>query len=193
MGDWFQTIGDIEATPDEAEKLAAAVLTWLVEAGIVAAERTDCVLGSDLGYPPGAKYTDAVTEPDPSLTKRWTNGLEILTGRTIFDFGQGEIERAECPHCRTSTRFLDDRGKFHYEAWGPFSEVVDAWHKDGDGLFTCRACEKPVRLNEWNWEPAWGFGDLGFMFWNWPPLKPGFVAEFSRRLEHRIVSPAGKL
>jgi hypothetical protein len=89
MGDWFQTIGDIEATPDEAEKLAAAVLTWLVEAGIVAAERTDCVLGSDLGYPPGAKYTDAVTEPDPSLTKRWTNGLEILTGRTIFDFGQG--------------------------------------------------------------------------------------------------------
>jgi hypothetical protein len=71
--------------------------------------------------------------------------------------------------------------------------VVDAWHKDGDGLFTCPACEKPVGLNGWNWEPAWGFGDLGFTFWNWPPLKAGFVAEFSRRLEHRIVSPAGKL
>lgn len=193
MGDWFQTIGDIEATPDEAEKLAEVVLGWLIEAGIVAAEPTDCVLGSDLGYPPGPNYADAVTEPDRSLTRRWTNGLEVLTGRTIFDFGEGEIEDAKCPHCGVSTRFVDDRWKFDDEAWRPFSLVIDAWHKGGDGLLACSACAKPVGLNEWNWEPAWGFGDLGFTFWNWPPLIPGFVAEFPRRLGHRIVSPAGKL
>lgn len=47
MGDWFQTIADIDATPEEADELAAAVLDRLIERGIIAAED-----GED-GHAPG--------------------------------------------------------------------------------------------------------------------------------------------
>jgi hypothetical protein len=193
MGDWFQTIGDVEAAPDEVEELAAAVIGWLIEVGVVAAERTDCVLGSDLGYPPGPNYADAVTEPDSSLSRLWTNGLEVLTGRTVFDSGQGDIESAECPYCNTGNRFVDDRWEFDSAAWGPFAAAIDDWYASGDGRLACPACAKPVGLNEWRWKPDWGFGHLGFTFWNWPVLAPSFVAEFSRRLGHRVVCTGGKL
>jgi hypothetical protein len=48
-------------------------------------------------------------------------------------------------------------------------------------------------LNDWRWQPPWGFGYLGFEFWNWPPLSQGFIAEVGRRLGHRTVLVAGKL
>jgi hypothetical protein len=193
MGDWFQTIGDIEATPGEVEELAADLTGWLIETGIVLAERTDCVLGSDLGYPPGLHYVDAVTEPDPSLPRLWTNGVDVVTGRTVFDSGQGGIDSAECPHCNTRSRFTDELREFDRALWDPFGEAIDDWYAGGDGTLACPACAKPVELNEWKWDPTWGFGHLGFTFWNWPPLSPSFVAKFSRRLGHRVVCPAGKL
>jgi hypothetical protein len=48
-------------------------------------------------------------------------------------------------------------------------------------------------LNDWRWQPPWGFGHPGFEFWNWPPLAQGFTAEVGRRLGHRTVLAAGKL
>lgn len=53
MGDWFQTIVDAQVASQDAEGLASEVRDWLVSSGIVSSERTDCVLGSDLGYSPG--------------------------------------------------------------------------------------------------------------------------------------------
>nr|BFE60964.1 hypothetical protein GCM10020063_054900 [Dactylosporangium thailandense] len=42
MGDWFQTIADLDATAEEAPGLADVVVADLVADGIVSAERTDC-------------------------------------------------------------------------------------------------------------------------------------------------------
>jgi len=38
--------------------------------------------------------------------------------------------------------------------------------------------------------PTWAFGELGFTFWNWPPLRPDFVAELAEHLgkDLRIVT-----
>ncbi|MGW1658352.1 hypothetical protein [Streptomyces atratus] len=49
MGDHFQTIVDLDATEQDAARLGAGLLDWLIADGIVSAERTDCVLDND-GY-----------------------------------------------------------------------------------------------------------------------------------------------
>lgn len=193
VGDFFQRIGDIEVAPEEAEELGAAMVGWLVDTEVIAAGRTECVLGSALGHPPGPRYADAVTEPDPSLAGLWSNGLEVVTGRTVFDGGQDELESATCPHCATTVRLVDDHWQLDDRVWEPFQRAISVWHSGGAGLVGCPACAQAAGLNDWSWRPEWGFGHLGFTFWNWPPLAPEFLAEFARRLGHRVVCPAGKL
>jgi hypothetical protein len=70
--------------------------------------------------------------------------------------------------------------------------AIEAWHV-GHGFASCRACQHQLALNDWIWEPAWGFGYLGFEFWNWPTITDSFVETLSNRLGHRIVVVRGKL
>jgi len=164
VGDWFQTIADVEASSDEAEPLAAAALAWLVETGIVLAEATDCVL-SGRGHAPGPRYATAVTEADPGLLALRTNGVEAITGRSVF-YSMG-AEDVTCPHCRQVTVLNDDRGHPN-DAWQALSDTIDAWFDGGRGEHPCPRCGHLVGLNEWTWSPPWGFGHLGIKFWNWP-------------------------
>ncbi|WP_131813221.1 hypothetical protein [Mycolicibacterium fortuitum] len=54
MGDYAQTLVDVDATDEDAPRLKQRVLSWLISEGIVAAELSDCVLGVDEGgYAPG--------------------------------------------------------------------------------------------------------------------------------------------
>jgi hypothetical protein len=41
--------------------------------------------------------------------------------------------------------------------------------------------------------PPWGFGNLGFKFWNWPPLLPRFVKEVEEQLGNEVVFVYGKI
>lgn len=61
VGDFFQKLGDLEATADEAPGLAAAVSDWLVAEDIVSGELTDCVLGG-LGRRPGVCHGKALRD-----------------------------------------------------------------------------------------------------------------------------------
>lgn len=184
MSDWFQTIADVEAGPGEAPELAAALLDWLVFAGVVDAGVTDCALGP--GHPPGPDWTGAVAEPDPWIPGLTTNGMRVLTGRNVFN--SDLAEHARCPHCH-AVYDLAAGGR----AWPWMSAAIDEWYAGGDGLLACPACGRHLGLNDWVWSPPWAFGHLGLTFWNWPPLDPAFVAEVGRRLGHRVVVPAGKL
>jgi hypothetical protein len=190
VGDWFQTIADVQAKPQAADTLAADVLGWLISSGIVSAERTDCVLGSDLGYPPGPRVDDVVDASGWSgrWQDGWTNGLDIITGGTIFHSGQGGPDAVTCPHCLVNIE-LDD------EAWERFDEVLNGWAEGRDVVIPCPACTRPVTPTSWKWaEDYFALGHLGFKFWNWPPMRAEFVAEFTRHLGgHRVVLLAGKL
>jgi endogenous inhibitor of DNA gyrase (YacG/DUF329 family) len=186
VGDWFETIADVEATAEEADRLGAEVLSWLVAEGVVLAEPTDCVLGGP-GHPPGPHYARATIEPCDFLLRRDPNGLRVLTGRSVF-YSMG-LDRVVCPHCQAAV--LDERNDVFSSF---FSPAIDEWYSaGGTGTRACPYCGKPVGLNEWDWSPPWGFGYLGFEFWNWPLLDPGFVAEVSHRLGHGTVRPCGKL
>src|SRR4051794_10718315 len=123
MGDWFQSVVDRDATEEEAPALGAAVHQWLVGEGIVAAQGRDCVLGVDAGYPPGPHYRRAVSEPYPGLLTFRTNGLEIITRRTIFHAGQGTFELV-CATC--SGRFVAS------DDWD--AALGDWYEKKGPGI-----------------------------------------------------------
>jgi hypothetical protein len=71
VGDYFQHIVDVQVGDGAAAGLAAGLVAWLVETGVIEAELTDCALG-DLGHRPGpgcrAAVTDAVDDdPEPAV------------------------------------------------------------------------------------------------------------------------------
>lgn len=197
MGDWFQTIVDVEAEAEDAERLANGVRDWLISEGVVLAERTDCVLGAVAGHPPGPAFAQALEDPssDDGWRDLWSNGLDIAVGRTVFDAGQGEPEGVTCPHCAGEIRLVDDHWQPIDEAWTPFGEALSDWSDGVDDTIPCPSCDRPVEPAAWRWtDDYFVLGHLGFRFWNWPPLKQDFVAEVGRRSGgHRTVLLAGKL
>src|SRR5215475_5498928 len=184
MGDWFQVIADVDATPQEADRLGAEVLSWLIDQGVVVADHSDCALGGK-GHRPGPNYAVATVETDERLYGLTTNGVCVVTGRSVF-YSMG-VDQVVCPRCGTTVVDKQDEG-----SWDEFSSVIDEWYGGGSGLSVCKNCGQSVGINDWAWSPPWGFGYLGFEFWNWPMLAPGFVEAVSKRLGHRTVQPFGK-
>ncbi len=183
MGDHFQAIVDRDATEHEAPELADRVLQWLFDEGIVSREMSHhCVIADEPGYLPGPRYEAVVTEPDPILMAPCgVNGLEVVTGRTVFHPGQADLLLV-CSSC--SGRFNAPDG------WG---DAVGDWFDGELGLLACPACRAVQPITEWKHDPDWAFAFLGFTFWNWPELTEEFVAKVGYRLDHRVVLVAGKL
>jgi hypothetical protein len=195
MGDWFQTIVDTDATPGEAQRLAANTLDWLIADGFIAAERTGCVLGADAGHAPGRRYGEAVEDPDPRLVSVQSNGLHVTVGRTIFDAGQGDPSAVTCPHCAAEITLVDEHRSLIEEKWARVSNALDSWADGHDAPVECPSCLRAAPVHTWLWaDDYFAFGHLGFTFWNWARLRPDFLADFSRRLGgHRTVLLEGKL
>lgn len=178
MGDWYQTIADVEATEQEAALLAREVVDWLVDTEVVVRARTNCACG--LGHEPGPKYEQAVVAPDERLATLDWNGLRVEVGRAVF-YSKAQDQKVYCPHCDAEVdldRIADGFGE---------------WQGGAAGTRPCPICTRELDPNGWRWEPPWGFGALGLTFWNWPPLRPEFVAELTARLGHRTVLVADKL
>jgi hypothetical protein len=169
LGDYFQTIADVEADAEEADELADAVVSWLLETGVVLS--ADCV----------------------SRNEVTTEGLVVLTGRNVFYSMTGENE-ITCPHCGQVTASDCDDDDRPIGVWQDLLDTIGVWYDGRRGDRPCPSCDNSVELNDWIWSPPWGFGYLGFTFWNWgEPLRPQFKAEVSHRLGHRTVYPHGKL
>jgi hypothetical protein len=203
MGDSFRTIVDSFASLEEAPVLADRVISYLIERRIVRPERSDCVLGKKGSYPPGENVGEALAtwtphhirgtqhipgDPLPLETiihtlRRWSvNGVEEVVGRTVFhNFGAG-LDVVRCPVCLANQVKAD---------WG---DAVGTWYQ-GDNLaaFRCPSCNESSPIIEWTFDPPWAFGNLGFNFWNWPPMKRGFIDRLSGILGHKVVVIAGKI
>ncbi|MFH9041773.1 hypothetical protein ACH4FA_20825 [Streptomyces sp. NPDC017966] len=193
MGDYFQTIVDLDAGPDEAAELADRAVAWLVDEGIVLAERTGCVLGQPLGHPPGPNWHRAVAEDDADR-EPW-DGLAVEVGRTVFDAGQGDPEAVTCPRCAATMRLVTDTWDTIDDAWAPFRAAMETWDETGEAQVVCPACAESVPLPEWRWaDDYFAFAHLGFEFWNWPEFTPEFLTRFSHALGgHRVGRVGGKL
>jgi DNA-directed RNA polymerase subunit RPC12/RpoP len=148
---------------------AAEILEWLVSCNIVKPTLSDCVLGSTNGYAVSDGAKAVVNEPDYLRYGLATNGFEIVTERTIFDTGGNGMRELICLKCKTD---------ISQENW----DFLQPW-SDGetDGLL-CPACGERNEIHNFDFVPEWGFSDLGFTFWNWPPFKNEFINDFKQRL-----------
>lgn len=143
-------IVDIDATAEEAPALADKVRQWLVEREII-------LPGPPLmdeAYAPLYRYGPAAA--------RWAHedalghdllcaGLQIVTERTVFHAGEGDVGPFVCPHC----------GATHDDL--PWSPPTEAWYEgEGDNRLTCPACGTASSIAEWR--SGWAYGHLGFGF-----------------------------
>jgi hypothetical protein len=195
VGDFFQIIADVEASQAEAGPLAAAVVCWLIDSGVIAGEQAGCVLGAAAGYPPGPGYAAAVTDPDELLAGLKVNGVEVSARRSVFFPGQGEIGPVSCPHCGHNVELQESADQSPTAHWKLFSDALSNWMAGQPGAVTCPDCRQAAGLNDWYWGVDWpvAVGFLGFTFWNWPPLSSSFITQVQERLGHRIVVTRGKL
>jgi hypothetical protein len=182
MGDCYQIIVDRDASILESERLATAIRAWLITECIIDAIESDCVL-SGLGHAPGPRLDKAVDENDIdryAVRRLRTNGLKIVSERTVFAYS---LESVSCAHCRDEIEFR-----------GPVSDAVDAWYSTGrTATIECPRCTAEQPVTELEYYPAMALGNLGFEFWNWPPLKASFLESLSRRLlGHRTAFLRGK-
>ncbi|MFF3689658.1 hypothetical protein [Streptomyces sp. NPDC002187] len=176
MGDYFQTIVDVDAAPEDVEVLASRAVGWLVDEKVVLAEQTYEMLGRPV-YLPGRRWDDVMERPGQG-----TDGLAVIRGRTVFWGSLGSDGPPVCPNC--SAPAAEKSGL----------DALVAWNETGSAELRCPACGRSELLPEWTWQDdRFACGHLGFEVWNAARLRPEFVAELGRVLGHRVRKVSGKL
>ncbi len=176
----FQTLVDREVAVDDAELHVRRVLRLMIDREIIEPSQDRCLPDPDAwGHRPGPNAASVVKSGDDAVCRLQVNGVSVTIGRTIFDSGRGQLT-PRCPDCRTAS-----------EPGLPWLDALDEWFtRSGSGSLACDSCRGRNPVDLWIYEPPWAFGNLGFTFWNWPPLKVDFVLELSKLLGHktRLVS-----
>ncbi|MCL2119109.1 MAG: hypothetical protein FWH27_11855 [Planctomycetaceae bacterium] len=157
---------------------AEEIVKWLVDQKAIEPTLSDCVFG-DGGYRllPGLaqflEHGDRYFCPDLLML-----GLEIITKKAVFHTGGNGLETVTCPVCQACENDPCDMQKD-----SPFLDLVGMWFDSESELVTCPYCQKEISITDFVFEPAWGFSDLGFSFWNChDQFRDDFVKEFERRL-----------
>jgi hypothetical protein len=156
------------AYPDREIK-SRDILEWLVSLDIVKPTPSDCILESGKGY--------AISEEARLITNELkylpiglaTNGLEIITKRQVFDTAENGLQNLTCPNRKNDIADED---------WGFLNE----WAEGKSNSITCPLCDISSDIHQFEFTPEWGFSDLGFTFWNWPPLTKDFIRQFKLKL-----------
>lgn len=162
MSDSFISIVPDKIDNTRVKGIADKVIDQLVQRGIIKRELTDCTLG-DKGHAPGDNFKDAIEGDDSGLKTLLTNGLEIITTRQVFHNGGNGLYEITCPDCNANIIEAD---------WG---KALDEWtNETGLNKIVCPQCNIEHSITDYNFDPTWGFGTLGFTFWNWPDLKEDF-------------------
>ncbi|HZE97932.1 MAG TPA: hypothetical protein VE981_12965, partial [Planctomycetota bacterium] len=161
MADYFQTIVDTGARPDEADHLARHVVSYLAEKGVVKASPSE-----EGGYDRGPRALDISIIEFPATRHESIppvhSHLQVLIGRMTHadDLSEFKAPLARCPLCGV---MLDDVD-------GEWLAALQAWNGgDDDATLYCPACGKESPVAAWHYDSRYGFGGLAFRFWNWPP------------------------
>ena len=180
MGDQSISIVPKRSDIPAKEIKAKEILDWLVSLDIVKPKASDCILSADEGYEisNGAKQITI----DPALLPFGlsVNGLQIIKERQVFDTGQNGIEKLICPNCKQD---------ISNEDW----EFLNEWADNRSNNITCPLCKTPAEIHSYQFTAEWGFSDLGFTFWNWPPLTEDFIEMFRQKLQVDVAIVYAKI
>lgn len=184
VADFYQTVIDTQARPDDADHLARHIVAFLAEKGVIAANPDE-----EGGYPRGPHAME-ISEPARERAGHETippvySHLQVIIGRATHsgDMSDARPPDAACPACG---KRLEDPD----EEWGA---AVQAWLAGDDASLSCPSCGGSTSVTAWTYDPGFGFGSLAFRFWNWPPLRGAFLAEMGKELGHSVALVRGKL
>lgn len=151
---------------------AREILNWLLAKNIVKPTLLACILGANKGYAmaDGAKQITVHLNNLPF--DLITNGLEIITERSVFDTGENFIDELTCPNCKENIVAND---------WD-----LTPWNNKETDNLTCPQCQQETEIHNYTFVPNWGFSNLGFKFWNWPDFTNDFIDEFKQKLNCEI-------
>jgi len=184
MAEHFQTIIDTQARADEADHLARHVVSFLSGKGVIAP-----IPDQEGGYRRGERALEIANEalrPAHETIPPVHSHLQVMIGRATHaaDLSSTERPQAHCPACGDALQEQDDRRREAEQEW---------LAGDDDAFLDCQTCQIGGKFVEWGYGASYGFGNLAFRFWNWPPLSAEFLAEMRRELQHPIVLVKGKL
>lgn len=196
MSDNFEMLVDVDATPSEAEAVPQAVIRRFRELGLITGNANEeCVLGGT-GYLPGPAVAESyeLAEHEYPFFEMVTRGVEPMIGRSfnVWALG-GSCEGFTCPDCRA------DIEPFHRPFSDAIGQALGEWLGEaGPALVSCPECGKERPITEWQCTPPFGFGNVSFRFWNWPPLdSPAWKIDIARIVRevtgHRIVKTVGHI
>ncbi len=188
MGDYFQKLAAPDVGRSDAAAVAKQLENWLVENKIAGLPKTDNVLSSEEGFPPGENADQYVVENrGPIPRDLWTNGIDISNEPTVFHESQGfPTFEAICPKCASKTSdetFMEG-----------FGEAYASWIDDEASGIVCPACDQLSRLTEWRTDPdCLQAANVGVTIWNWPPISEALLEEIKKITQSEIVYIFGKL
>ena len=196
MSDSFEMLVDVEVSVKEAKTLSKTVIAELRERGLITGKpNAKCVLG-DKGYPVGPKVSE-IYQPTKGEGKFWeltTSGVEVAVGRDMNEWALGpSCEGFKCPSCDTFQPPFDD------DFDDAVAVALGEWmNETGAALLACPDCQESQSITEWHCKPPFGFGNLSFRFWNWPPFDyPGWKLDIRALVEeitgHEIVHTYGHI
>ena len=152
---------------ENKEQKIREIVDWLIETDVIKSQKTDCILSDEPGYPISEGAKKVVLEPDWLPFDSSTNGLEIITTRSVFH--SNIINVLICPSCNENIAEED---------WDFFNE----WASGESDNLTCPKCGIPKEIHLFKFDPAWGFSDLGFTFWEGHEFTQQFIRDFERKL-----------
>ncbi len=170
MSESFISIVPDAIDKTQAKELANKVVSRLVQQGIIKKELTDCVLGKN-GYAPGDNYKEVILGDDNGFKNLLTNGFEVRTTRQVFHNGNNGLDEIRCPNCNEDV--IDAN----------WQQALEEWINETDqDKIICQNCNIENSITKYIFCPTWGFGNLGFIFWNWPDLKSSFINDIEQVL-----------
>lgn len=191
MGDYYTILvpkGDNVKNPEQTAKKG---VDWLINSGIIKPIKTECVLGGIVGYQPSRNikniFERKISEEDlNSYLELKTNGLEIITKRTVFYVDGGMLDSIICPNCKAN--ILD----------GDWAEFLDNWQDGGSEYMICDNCNHPNNISSYlflSGDENWLFSNLGFKFWNLPNVyfQESFITDLENIISRNMAFISGKL
>jgi hypothetical protein len=135
---------------------------------------------------PSSPTTSATSDSRPTPRDMNRNGEEVTLKAAIAVRGdqgdkrmRGRVAREDANEERAGTEQRGHHGEHPVPVQPPQGERAGQQ-------------QHGAHVRDWRFEPAWAFGHLAMVFWNWPLLADSFIADLSRQLDHRVVIIAGR-
>ena len=181
MSDHYISIVSEKTNPTDAQELAKRIVSYLTEKKIIQKELSDCVLGST-GHRPAENFGAILEKQNEGFWDLKTNGVEIITERTVFENGGNGLEQVNCPNCGQNQI---------EENW---ENSLDHWYTKSDSdLVKCSNCSSKNSITKFDFKPNWGFGNFGLIFWNWGKFKSHFFTDLEKVIGTELKVVYGKL